>query len=314
MSVPAVTALGWYVVFGHASKMDAMHDHYRGILGLPSYLHWRRACGDAEDKDYFWGGEATILDVNHDGVLTPDCCMQTNPETARQVPIFRVSDIDTLVAGLGDCSTAIKSWGHGREAFVVDPMGMLIGLRQVPAFSPLAPDQEAARRRARGEAFNPGCGPMPAGWQELGWVRLRAAEPLALAEFYRTVLGLPIIFQVGVTTTFDLGDNVTLEIIGGGSRRPPPVQQMAACSAMILRTRDIDSWIARMERHHVTLVGRRYGSPKGDWFYLADPEGNVVGLAERKHPNMYCTMLPVAPEDIEAARREVEAAWVRTRI
>jgi predicted enzyme related to lactoylglutathione lyase len=313
MSAPRPTALGWYVVFGHASLMEAMYDHYGRIIGLPSYLHWRRVDGRPEDKDYFWAGEAVILDVNHDGRLPPDMSAG-NPDTARQVPIFRVHDIDAIVAQLGDCATTVRDGDNGREAFVVDPMGQLVGLCQAPAGSPVAADREASRRHARGEAFNPGCASMPAGWQELGWIRLRAADPIALAGFYAIIVGLQIIGQRGETTQFDLGDNVTLEIAGGGVRRPPPAEQMMARAAIILRTQDIDSWVAWMVDQHVPLVGRRYSAPKGDWFYFSDPEGNVVGLAERSHPSTYAAELPVVPEDIEAARRAIEAAFLRNNI
>jgi predicted enzyme related to lactoylglutathione lyase len=311
MNAPRVTALGWYVVFGHASQMAAMHDHYTRSLGLPCCLHWRRADGHSEDKDYVWLGEATLLDINYDGVLPPLGPADADPATARQVPIMRVHAIEALVAALGDRATAVTPCDTGRQAFVVDPMGTLIGLREVPAQSPLAADREAARRDARGEAFNPGCAAMPRGWQELGWVRIRAADPDRLTAFYATVIGLPVIDHSGAATRLDLGDNVVLEITGGGYFRPPPAEQMAARSAMILRTADISTWLARMARHRVALVGPRYSAAKGDWFYCADPEGNVIGLAERHHPSAYCRDLPVAPEDIEAARRAAEAAAVK---
>jgi predicted enzyme related to lactoylglutathione lyase len=202
---------------------------------------------------------------------------------------------------------------YGLEATIVDPMGLVMGLRESPPRPTLSVDREALRRRRRGEAFNPGCVPMPANVPELGWIRMRAQDPGALTEFYATRLGLPLIDAHAGSTLLDLGDNLALEIAGGGNRREPPSAQMGALSAAILRVTRLPELIAALTEAGAHFVGGRYSSPKGDWVYIADPEGNVVGLADRRHPGSYCAVLPVAPEDLEAARRAAEAACAPAR-
>jgi predicted enzyme related to lactoylglutathione lyase len=92
--------------------------------------------------------------------------------------------------GRGAKVLPIRPIPFGREAFVVDPTGRLIGFRQRDLASPLAADREARRRFKRGEASNPGCASMPTHLQELGWVRLRVADKAAAKQFYGARVGL----------------------------------------------------------------------------------------------------------------------------
>ncbi len=309
-----VVALGWYVRFVPLAIMDAMSDYYARVIGLPQPLKWRKPNGDVENKDYFWGGEAIIVDHNYGGEDVPVAPGESDPATARQMEIFRVGDLDAAVAGLNERGAEIVSTGpclHGREAFVRDPMGMLIGIRQRDDDSPLPQDSEGARRRRRGEAFNPGCAPMPEHWQELGWVRITVADLPGATRFYRDLLGLRIIATLDDLVLLDLGDNTTLELVGGGARRDPPPRQMASLTAMILRVSDLAPMVRSLREAKVHFVHDMYTSPKGDWTYIADPEGNVIGISERKHPKFYLGQYPVYTEDLEAARRWAETKAAR---
>jgi predicted enzyme related to lactoylglutathione lyase len=312
-----VIALGWYVRFVPVDVMDAMSDYYANAIALPHLLKWRKPKGDVENKDYFWGGEAVIVDHNYGGGGMPPDSREGDPDTARQIEIFRVSDIDSVVRGLierGADVLPIRPCYHGREAFVRDPMGMLIGIRERDADSPLPQDREATRRRLRGEAFNPGCTPMPENWQEVGWVRIRVADLPRAKAFYGDIIGLPVIAEPDGCVLLDLGDNTTLELAPGGAPRDPPARQMESLMTMILRVSEVAETVKAYKAAGVHFVHDMLTSPKGDWTYIADPEGNVIGVSTRNPPKDYLGKFPVYAEDLEAARRWAETKAARAGI
>jgi predicted enzyme related to lactoylglutathione lyase len=256
-----------------------------------------------------WGGETIIVNHNYGGVEAPISPREADPDTARYCPIYRVSGLDGLVSRLRARGAVVldpRPCPYGREAFVVDPMGMLTGLREQDAGSPLAQDHEAERRRVRGEAFNPGCPSMPEGLQELGWIRLTAQDLPGLTAFYRDTVGLRVIGEAGGWALFDFGDNTTLELAPGGARRPPPAIQMAAQAAPILRVPDVHGAIAHLRAGGVHFVHELLTSPKSEFAYFADPEGNVTGICQNFHPSRYYEHYRVLPEDVESERRWIE--------
>jgi predicted enzyme related to lactoylglutathione lyase len=313
-----IMALGWYVRFCMLSDMEAMEHHYADILGLPRAMIMRAVDGVGESKDHFWGGENIIVNHNYgrpdlDRDVSADA-READPATARQIQIFRVSDLDGIVERLrakGATVLPIRPCFHGREAFVLDPMGMLIGLRQRDADSPLPQDREAVRRRIRGEAFNPGCGPMPQDWQEVGWVRITVADLPKVAAFYRDTVGLPFIGEADGDALFDLGDNTTLELTPGGVARPIPDKQISCPAVMILRVPNRAATIRKFQAANVPVVMALFQAVYGSLTYVSDPEGNVFGLMERVHPGDYFGKYAIVPEDLEAARRWAETKAAR---
>jgi predicted enzyme related to lactoylglutathione lyase len=302
-----IMALGWYVVFSPPSMMDKTTNFYGKTLGLPLMMTMRTA---QQNKNYFWCGEDIVLDLSHHAPEGPFDARDSDPATARQVPIFRTDDLGALMATFvshGAKALPIRLTPFGREAFVIDPTGRLIGFRQRDPSSPLATDREARRRFKRGEAFNPGCASMPTHLQELGWVRLRVADPAAAKAFYGTRVGLPYIGAAGGADLFDLGDNTTLEIVGGGIARPIPAAQNAADQVMILRVVDFQAILRRLKAAGQAFPFKIYDEANGGFSYVADPEGNLLGLADRRPPAAYRDKEPVLPEDLEARRRWVEA-------
>jgi predicted enzyme related to lactoylglutathione lyase len=302
-----VMGLGWYVVFSPPSRTDAMTDFYDETLRLPLMMTMRTP---QQNKNYFWCGEDIVLDLSHHAPEGPFDPRDADPATARQTPIFRTEALDALMetfAAQGATTLPARPTAFGREAFVIDPTGRLTGFRQRDPGSPLAADREARRRFRRGEAFNPGCAAMPAHLQELGWVRLRVADPAEARAFYGARVGLPYLGQAGGASLFDLGDNTTLEIVGGGRSRPLPTAQNAAESVMILRVVDFQAMAARLKAAGQPFPFKSYSWANGAFSYIADPEGNLLGLADRKPPAAYRATQPVLPEDLEARRRWVEA-------
>jgi predicted enzyme related to lactoylglutathione lyase len=302
-----VMALGWYVVFSPPSLMDKTTDFYGKTLGLPLMMTMRTA---QQNKNYFWCGEDIVLDLSHHAPEASFDPQDSDPATARQVPIFRTEDLGALMATFvsrGAKVLPIRPTPFGREAFVVDPTGRLIGFRQRDPGSTFAADREARRRFKRGEAFNPGCASMPAHLQELGWVRLKVADLDAAKQFYGARVGLPYLGLSGDAALFDLGDNTTLELVGGGVARALPTAQNAADSVMILRVVDFQATLRRLKAAGQPFPFKIYNEANGGFSYIADAEGNLLGLADRRPPAAYRGQAPVLPEDLEAQRRWVEA-------
>lgn len=306
-----IMALGWYVIFSRPSTQDSMTVFYGQTLGLPMMLNMR---GPKQNKNLFWGGEDIVIDVSHHALELPLDPREADPDTARQIPIFRTDDLPALIGALTARGASIlppRAVTNGQEAFVVDPMNRLIGFRQRAANSTLPEDREARRRLARGEAFDPGVGPMPEHLQELGWVRISVADAAAARRFYGEVLGLKSLGVARGAARFDLGDNTTLEICPGGTPRPRPAEQRASETVMILRVVNFAAIRARLEAAGVEFPYKIYDMANGGFSYIADAEGNLVGLADRKPPETYRDSMPVAVEDLEARRRWVEAQAVR---
>jgi predicted enzyme related to lactoylglutathione lyase len=302
-----IMGLGWYVVFSRPSLMDQMTAFYEKTIGLPEMLNMRT---DVRSKNLLWGGEDIVVDLAHHALETPLSPREADPATARQVPIFRTDDLDALMADFAARGARIlpaRQTYYGREAFVIDLMGRLIGFRQRDLGSPFASDKEARRRFTRGEAFNPGCAPMPTHLQELGWVRLRVADMNAARAFYGARVGLRDLGTAGGAALFDLGDNTTLEIVGNGVARPAPAEQRASEAVAILRVVNFPATMARLKAAGQPFPYTIANKPNQGFTYISDTEGNLLGLADRKPPAAYKGLMPVAPEDLEAHRRWVEA-------
>lgn len=304
-----IMSLGWCVRFVPVSLMDVLSDYFLTAVGLPRTGYLRVSEGNPENKDLMWSGETIITNHNYGGVEAPVSTREADPYAARFYAVYRVSGLDGVVGrlrGRGAIVLGPRDCAHGREAFVVDPMGMLTGLRERDANAHLAQDHEATRRRLRGEAFNPGCKSLPEGWQELGWIRITAEDLPGLTTFYRDTVGFALVGEERGCMLFDLGDNTILELAPGGKGRPPPAIQMAAQAAPILRVPDVHGAIAFLRRRGVHFVHELLASPKSEFAYFADPEGNVFGICQNFHPSKYCESHRVLPEDVEAGRRWVE--------
>ena len=290
------------------------------LTGLPLIKKVRMTEGQPQNKDNLWGGENTIIDLAHHALEAPLDPRESDPLSARQIPYFRTDDLDTVMAALsaqGVNGPPVRNTPLGREGYARDPMGRLIGFRQPSIRSPLAADREARRRRLRGEAFNPGCAPMPPHVQELGWVRITVADLPAMVRFYADRLGLPLLEPSRGTARgtpsgpvqFDLGDNITLELVPGGRARTAPAEQRGAESVIILRVAHFDAIHQRLRNAGQSFPYPIYDRPIGAFSYIADPEGNLMGLADRRPPAAYMGTLPVQPEDLEAQRRWVESRF-----
>lgn len=294
-----VKSLGWYIRFAPPSQ-KSLSGFYKDVLGFPFMRE-----GDPQAVDFFWAGESLVFEIIFEGrteVMPPE---EAAPDKAPLTPIYRVSDLDALTAKLRAQQvplTAITKNALGRECYLTDPFGCLIGMRQAEEKSRLPQDIEARRRLQRGEAFNPGCASMPEHWQELGWIRRRVADVAAMKRFYNTVLGLPIVSANDDTVLLDLGDNTLLELVPGGVATTPPENRAMLPATLILRIQNIARFKQDMQRQGVRIVHDVIQWVRGSLSYIADPEGNLIGVEEKYHPSRYPGHVPF-PEDLEAQRR-----------
>jgi len=293
-------ALGVFIRYVPAGSQA--RSFYQELVGLPLI----RSHGTFP-ADIYWAGEASIFETVEIDGHAPD--PQPDPRTASSVPLFRTHDLDAALTRLsrnGLKTIAIEARGLSREAYCIDPTGRLIGLRERSAASNTQQDIEARRRHVRGETFNPGCKQMPEDIQALGWVVRRAADVEKIAAFYETVLGLqrlPVQDDSEDRISFDLGDNVVLELLGGGNVLPAATQRYSNSDALLLRVSNTEALRTRFVEHGGHLVQHRLNIPWGDLAYVSDPEHFVFGIEQNFHPGQFMPGGVILPENIEADRR-----------
>jgi len=298
-------ALGWFSRFVRPEDAS-LGDFYQNILGLPLIRN-----GTMQKIDFLWAGETMVHQLIYEGRAPSQPMEQADPASAPLVPVYRANELDRLIdrlRGLGVTLTEMVDGEFGRETHVVDPSGSLVGLRESPRHPKLLHDQVAAFRRQRGEAFNPGCRAMPDGIQELGWLVRRVADLAAMESFYRDVLNVPLIGRAYGRVLLDIGDNTVLELAEGGISAAPPADRGDLSAVFILRVDNIQRFTTVAIERGVHFVHELIKWPRGSLAYVADPEGNLIGIEERHHPSQYVSNFAPFPEDIEARRRWVERA------
>jgi predicted enzyme related to lactoylglutathione lyase len=295
-----IFAFGMYIRF--APGVAATDQFYETVVELPLV----RAVADR--AKIFWGGEALVYEL----VYVKDKVepLPYEPERAPCIPVFRVHGLGTVLARLkaaGAIVTDIQQHEYGSEVFVRDATGHLLGLRETRSDSSLPQDVEARRRWQRGEAFNPGCRPMPAGWQELGWLLRRVADMQQMERFYSRTLGLRQLASSSGRVLFDLGDNCLLELLPGGTALPAPTDRSLGHNAAVLRVHDVQAIRTAVIAGGGHIVNNVVpGLHWAELMYFADPEGMVFGAEQAFHPGTYAPQKFVLPENLEAERREIE--------
>lgn len=278
-------------------------DFYQTKIGLPLV----RTVRD-HFAEIFWAGEVSLYEVVFIKGKGP--APEATPDAAASLPIFRVHDLDAIRARLTSREvtvTAPVAHGSGREAFFLDCDGYWVGLRERSYSAAMAQDVEARRRERRGEAFNPGCRPMPIGIQEIGWIRRRVADLEAMTSFYNEVLGLPKVGEEDGCTLLDLGDNVILELAPNGVSRATPAEHFDGTSIITTRANHVDMLRTAIPAGGGRIVNDKIPIHWADLMFFADPEGAVLGAEQSYHPGQYAPEKFVLPECLEATRRWREA-------
>ena len=309
-TVPQVKSFGWYNYFVPMSDAS-VSSFYTDVLGLPLI---RSLKGGEHANDFYWAGEATIFEIIYEGKKGAALPAESNPDTAPLVAVYRVHDLPAIVARLTAKNakvTAIRDIPNGREAFVMDPRGYLTGLREVSESSKAAADIEARRRWKRGEAFNPGSHPMPPGFQDMSWIVRRVKDVPAITAFYRDALGLKVIGTANGRTSLDMGDATTLELAPGGQAGAPPENRTELPQTIIFRVAAMQKLRQKLADAGGKIVHNLIQWDRGELSYVADPEGNLIGIEEKYEPSRInqAGPLPSLSEDIESDRRWVERAF-----
>lgn len=303
MTQDFIKSLGWFNRFAPPRWRPALTQFYTDTLQLPFLRE-----GSQQPVDFLWAGEALIHELIYEG-RTEASAEEGDPLRAPMLPIYRVTGLDDLLAALrnrGADIIGLHETALGREAFIVEPAGSLIGLREVPAASTIPQDIVANARRTRGEAFNPGCASMPQHWQELGWIRRRVADVDNMKNFYITMIGLKHVADIDGTALLDMGDNSLLELVPGGVVGTLPTNRAELPSTIILRITDIVTYRDMARDRGVRIVHDLIAWDRGALTYLADPENGLIGVEEKYHPSRYAPAQLPFTEDIEAQRRWAE--------
>lgn len=292
-----IKCLGWFIRFApQGSKAGAF---YPEKIGLPLLRS-----GDAESVDFFWAGEALVIESIY--VKGKTSARDPDPKTAALIPYFRTTNLDGLIERYRAAGLEVhgpEARGAARQFTVLDCDGQLNGFRQVPVNSPSAFDREAARRVKRGEAFNPGCASLGKDIYELGWVSRKVKDVAAMTAFYRDVVGLPCLGDDAGHAQFDLGDNSILELAPGGQVRDLPKNRYETPNVFILRVFNSEMMKTQLKSKGVRFVHELIQWDRGQLHYFADPENNLIGMEQRYHPSRYAPKNIGFPEDLEAERR-----------
>lgn len=115
-------------------------------------------------------------------------------------------------------------------------------------------------------------------------VIIRAEDILKVLAFYRDVLGMPVVSAVeGRLYQVDAG-NIHIEIAGGGKAKPAPTDRAQAAVTPVFAVKDCEAAVAAVTAAGATLVNAPFSIATAKVAYVADPEGNVVGLREALTP------------------------------
>jgi len=290
-------AMGWYM--RRTADSHGLGDFYRDVLGLPELRG-----GRPWPVTMFWAGEATVFELKSDEAPMP--ARDGDPMTAPCMPVFRVHGLDRLLDRLlrgGAVSAGEEALPEGRRAYVLDPDGQLIALREMSrgAISPI--DREAWRRFDRGNEFDPACGDMPGDIQCLDGILMRVENLPAMRDFYRDIAGFPELESDREQAVFELGDNTYLELRPGGTAVPVPGDRVEVTNSFILRLQDTDRFKAAAKARGVHFVNEHIQWKRAHLAYFADPEGRIVGIEQRYAPEDYLEPVETYAEDLEAERR-----------
>ncbi|MBL8644094.1 MAG: VOC family protein [Rhodospirillaceae bacterium] len=290
-----VQGLGWFV--RRTDDPAALGRFYLDALHLPALRSWERFEGAGT---MFYAGDVAVFEINKGGQAPV-----VDPMHSECTPIFRARSIsdaeDDIIAAGGHAVGAEKSEA-AETHFFTDIKGNVFGLRTADDASDFAPDVKAALRWAAGERGSEMLQSLPETLQDLGTVRLRVEDPVALCAFYAEMLGLDVLGEpTPYLARLHMGGTGILELVSGGARRPIPHDRIDVTDVWILRVYDFISMKAHLTVNRVHLVNN-VELPGGWLEYYADPEGHLFGFQERKapDPNVPTTNLR---EDLAARKR-----------
>jgi catechol 2,3-dioxygenase-like lactoylglutathione lyase family enzyme len=108
---------------------------------------------------------------------------------------------------------------------------------------------------------------------------IAAADPAAARRFYKAVLGLDVLMDLGWIATYGSGEKMTVQVSfasEGGSGAPTP--------DLSIEVDDLDAALARVKKAKIAI---EYGPVDEPWgvrrFFVRDPFGKLINiLAHRR--------------------------------
>ena len=114
----------------------------------------------------------------------------------------------------------------------------------------------------------------------LGWFVRRTSDVERLATFFRDVVGLPVLREIGPSVHFWAGEATVFELAPGGQPNPEYTDRSQAPSVPIFRVHGIRGTIQRLRDAGVRFINE-FEREHNHLAYFLDPLGNVTGLQER---------------------------------
>lgn len=137
--------------------------------------------------------------------------------------------------------------------------------------------------------------------QGVGWYRRHIENLKPTANFYRSIIGLPVVEETADKITFWTGERTMLELYPGGPPPPGYTDRDQAPCAFHLRAYPVESVLKRTNEAGAPIIND-FQREVNHLVYILDPAGGVVGLNQR-YPGS------PRPEDNEALRRRSETEW-----
>lgn len=273
---------GLAVVLIRTDRAARLAEWYAGVLGLP-IIRGR------EPTFYLSLGDTTVLELLADKGAPKESSVPWS-----QTPLYLVIgslDLATTALRLRQREAVYTEYEQEgqKEVRLNDPDGNHICIRQDPS--------------ARASSFRPACSPLPPDLVGLsGLVRICANAARAF-EFYTEVVGLEVTAPLRKNKLLSLGQNIWLELRGGGKARTMPKKRSDVRISYILRASNHNAASDLAAARGAPVVEKDLHFNSTSLSYFADPEGQLWAIDERYHPERYKISRRPFAEDTEILRR-----------
>lgn len=274
MANELVQSLGWIVRRTPAEPIQAAK-FYENALGMRSVRP--PPVGVAPNK-MLWTGDIVMFELSA-RTATPE----GDARIGDLVPVLRARDFDTarknILAGGG--KLVDETPGQPRFAQFADPAGYPFAIVAPPTASPFPSDRLADQTWAAGGIALPDIPKFGPALQDMASIILKVEDPVAMARFYQTALGLePVGPANPAGAVLYPGRTSTIVLRAGGVKRPLPKDRAEIPDVWILRVRDIEAMRARLAVNNVMVINEMTISG-GKLIYALDPEGHLFGVQQR---------------------------------
>ena len=260
---------------------------YRDVIGLP-------VVRDHNPAILFWAGEDLIFEIKCDD--HPEAS-ESEPDTSTCLPVFRSHDLPGLRARLSDSGYPPVIQDDDVFFAILGPDRLLIGFEARPKDSDRAADREALRRWQNRRTSLKGISQLPDDLHYLSRIVRHVADVPTVSSFYEHALGLDVIVREDGSVLHSLGDTTVLELAPGGPHAEPPESRTVLPNSFIVRIHEFEDYVAHLRIHGAQFSGEFIHYHTGTKLaYVADPDGNLVGIEDR-------TLWGDYVEDLEADRR-----------